>query len=99
MESRYVLRGMVLAVPAPAAEPEEFVDLVAMLDDDAAQTAFEELAKVRRLYALEVRKRGREMIWLTEGEQLLAPKIESKQLLFTLPGVEVYELQHNALAW
>ena len=99
MESRYVLRGKILAAQSPAALREEFVDLMTVLDEDAARTASDELAKVRRLYGLEVRKRGREIVWFSEAVLVLPPRVDSTQLLFTLPGVEVFELQPKALVW
>ena len=100
MDKRYILRGMISAAQPPAAANEEYVDLVAVLDEDAAQTASDELAKVRRMYEREVRKGGRGMTWLWESEiaALLAPKVESNQLLLTLPGVQVFELQQKVLA-
>lgn len=98
MASIYFVRGMILAAQPPAAPRDESVELVAVLDQDAAQTAADELAKVRRLYEREVRKRGQEIVWFAATEALLAPKVESKQLLFTLPGVEVFELQQLVLA-
>lgn len=99
MDSRYVLRGKILAAQPPAAFQEEFVDLLAVLDGDASLAATDELAKVRRMYALEVRKRGREMIWISEEEPLFSPRVEAKQLLFTLPGVQVFELPQKVLVW
>ena len=88
-----------MAAQPPAVANEEYVDLVAVLDRDASQTASDELAKVRRMYEIEVRKRGREVVWFAEIEALLAPRVESKQLLLTLPGVQVFELQQKVLAW
>lgn len=99
MDSRYVLRGKILAAQTPVAAREEFVDLLAVLDGDAAQAASDELAKVKRLYELEVRKRGREIVWFSEDQPLLPPKVDAKQLLLTLPGVQVFELQPKVLAW
>ncbi|MFT3780959.1 MAG: hypothetical protein QM790_03020 [Nibricoccus sp.] len=94
---RFILRGMITAGEPPTATNEEAVEFLVLLDDDAAQTANDELAKVRRLYEIEVRKRGREIIWFRPVEALLKRHIEPNQLLFTLPGVEVYELPQMAL--
>jgi hypothetical protein len=92
------MRGMIAAGEPPTAINEEAVEFLIVLDNDAAQTAYDELAKVRRLYEREVRKRGREIIWCRPVEALLKRYVEPNQLLLTLPGVQVFELSPVALA-
>ncbi|MFT3781213.1 MAG: hypothetical protein QM790_04290 [Nibricoccus sp.] len=97
MASRYLLRGMVMAAEPLASTNDEYVDLLVILDYDAAQAASDELGKVRRMYEMEVRKSGREMVWFKAVEALQMPRVDPNQLLFTLPGIQVYELQQKAL--
>jgi len=89
---------MISAAEPLTATNEEYIDMLVVLDNDAAQTASDELAKVRRSYELEVRKRGREIVWFPHIEAFPMPRVGANQLLLTLPGVEVFELRQRISA-
>lgn len=87
-----------MAAKPLTATNEEYIDLLVVLDSDAELTASDELAKVRRTYELEMRKSGREIVWFAHVEALLMPRVDPNQLLVTLPGVQVFELNQKVPA-
>jgi hypothetical protein len=93
------MRGMITAAEPPVAtnDETEAIELLILLDDDAGKNASNELAKIRHLYEIEDRKRGKEVMWFRPVEALLNRRVEPDQLIFTLPGVQVFELKQDAL--
>lgn len=93
------MRGMITAAEPPVAtnDETEAIEFLIVLDDDAEKTASGELAKVRHSYEIEVQKRGKDVMWFRPVEALLNRRVEPDQLLFTLPGVQVFELKQTAL--
>ena len=77
------------------AETANYVELLAWLDSDAEKSPSDALAKVRRQYAMEARKKGWQIEWLRPVLALPPPEVQPNQLLFAFPGVKVYELSSN----
>jgi hypothetical protein len=95
--SKYVLRGKITAVDSPTAESASLVELLAWLDVDAQKTPSDALAKVKRQYAKEVLRKGCQVDWQKPVLALPAPEVQPNQLLFSFPGVQVYELPVGTL--
>ena len=90
--SKYLLRGKITAAEPLAAGTGDSVELLIWLDSEAEKRPSEALAMVRRQYAVEVRKNGWVINWLPPALALPAPEVKNNQLLFTFPGVKVFDL-------
>jgi hypothetical protein len=90
--SKYILRGKITAVIPLTAGTGDHVELLIWLDSEAEKVPSEALAMVRRQYAVEARKNGWDISWLPPALALPAPEVKNNQLLFTFPGVKVFEL-------
>lgn len=90
--SKYILRGKVVSSKPFIVGIGNQVELLVWLDDEAEKVPLEALAMVRRQYAMEARKKGWDINWLPPALALPAPEVKNNQLLFTFPGVKVFEL-------
>lgn len=90
--SKYILRGKVTAVNPLTAETGNSVELLIWLDSESEKMPSEALAKVRRQYEMEARKKRQDISWLPPALALPAPEVKNNQLLFTFPGIKVFEL-------
>jgi len=90
--SKYILRGKITAAKPLTAGTGDTVELLIWLDSESEKMPSEALAKVRRQYSMEARKKGREVSWLPPALALPAPEVKNNQLLFTFPGIKVFEL-------
>jgi hypothetical protein len=90
--SKYILRGKITAAQPLAAGTGDHVELLAWLDSEAEKRPSEALAMVRRQYAVEARKKEWVISWLPPALALPAPEVKNNQLLFTFPGVKVFDL-------
>ena len=90
--SKYVLRGKISAAKPQAVGTGGFVELLAWLDPDAEKSPSNALAMVRRQYLVEARKKGWVIEWSPPVLALPAPEVKNNQLLFSFPGVKVFEL-------
>lgn len=90
--SKYVLRGKIAAAKPQAVGTGGIVELLAWLDPEAEKTTSDALAMVRRQYLVEVRKKGWDIDWSPPVLALPAPEVKNSQLLFSFPGVKVFEL-------
>jgi hypothetical protein len=81
-----------MAADPLTAETTDYVELLAWLDSDAEKSPSDALAKVKRRYTMEVLKKGCQISWQPQVLALPAPEVQPNQLLFTFPGVKVYEL-------
>lgn len=89
--SKYILRGKI-TTEVSSADSGSTVELLIWLDSEAEKTPSEALAMVKRQYLLEARKHGWGISWLPPALALPAPEVKNNQLLFTFPGVKVFEL-------
>lgn len=90
--SKYFLRGKITAANSPLAATQAVVELLVWLDDESANSPSDALAKVKRQYSMEIRKTDRQVDWLPQILALPAPEVQQDQLLFSFPGIKVYEL-------
>lgn len=90
--SKYILRGKITAANPLTAETGSCVELLAWLDSEAQKAPLDALAMVKRQYLAEVRKKGKDVDWSPPVLALPAPEVQNSQLLFSFPGVKVFEL-------
>ena len=90
--SKYILRGKIVAEGPLTAGTGSQVELLAWLDSEAEKSPSDAVAVVRRQYLVEARKNGWDIEWLPPVLALPAPEVKNSQLLFTFPGVKVFEL-------
>ena len=90
--SKYILRGKITAANPLAAGTGDHVELLIWMDSEAEKVPSEALAMVRRQYSMEARKKGWEISWIPAVLALPAPEVKNNQLLFTFPGIKVFEL-------
>ena len=90
--SKYLLRGKITAAKPLTAGTGDYVELLICLDSEAEKVPSEAWAKVRHQYSVEARKKGWNISWLPPALALPAPEVKNNQLLFTFPGVQVFEL-------
>ncbi len=90
--SKYILRGTISAENPRIAARRNTVELLAWLDSEAQKAPSDALAKVKRQYAMNIKKNGLQVEWEKPFLALPAPEVKPNQLLFSFPGVELYEL-------
>lgn len=90
--SKYLLRGKITTAKPLAVGTGDHVELLICLDSEAAKVPSEAWAKVRHQYSVEARKKGWAISWLPPALALPAPEVKNNQLLFTFPGIQVFEL-------
>lgn len=90
--SKYILRGKTGAANPPAVIVRNPIELLIRLDSEAQKTPSDAMAKVKRHYQKQTALQGGQIDWEKPVLALPPPEVKPNQLLFSFPGIEVYEL-------